>query len=143
MPIPGSPPSRTSGPGDEAAAQDAVELADPDRQPADLVGRRSSAGPRAPRARPPTRATARPRPRGASRTTVSTRVFHVAAGAALALPAEERVAAGLADEAALGRGPRPAQTRRQASTGVFASAAVDHRARPSGSLSTTIVVPGS
>ena len=72
-----------------------------------------------------------------------------AAGAALALPAEERLAARLADVAALGFGGGsshaglPGGGRDQpASTGVSVSAA--WMSRPaSGSLSTTIVVPGS
>ena len=70
------------------------------------------------------------------------------AGAALALPAEERFAARLADEPRLRRARRLAHRepiRRpigQASTGVSGSAA--WMSRPaSGSRSTTIVVPGS
>ena len=90
------------GAGDQPAAQHAVQLADPDRAP-DLVGRVSALR-RARPARTAAPGTATGAGRGSSRTTVSTRVFHSPHGAALALPAQDGGAAGLADEPALGAG---------------------------------------
>ena len=75
LPIPGSPPTSTSEPGHEPAAQDAVELVDPEAQPRQVgIGDRRPGRPA--RAAPPTAARSPAgRARVGSRTTVSTRVF--------------------------------------------------------------------
>ena len=135
LPIPGSPPSRTTEPGDQATAEHAVELADAHRPrgPPSAASAACESG-------TGTAPAGAPRPgarRGSSRTTVSTRVFHCAARAALALPAGDGGATGLADESALGAGhARYPAARGQASTGVFASVAAMIRPLPSGIEST-------
>ena len=119
---PGLAAQQHDRPGHEAAAEDAVELADPDR-PAELARRRPARSSGDGHGAAPASTAAEPG-RGSSRTTVSTRRVPLAAGAALALPAQDGRAAGLADEAALGagHGGRLAAPG-QASTGVFASVA--------------------
>ena len=104
MPIPGSPPTQDERARHEPAAEDPVELADPDRPARDvgLADRGQAAIGRRRRRRGPAHAAgvaAR-----LARTTVSTRLFHAAAGAALALPAQEGFAA--ASGRRSGSGPR-------------------------------------
>ena len=136
---PGLAADQHDRPGDEPAAEHAVELADPHRA-ADLGVAVIGMGQGRPgRLR---RRIAVGRLRGSSRTTVSTSVFHSPHGPALALPAGNGGATGLADESTLdaghGRLPVP---QGQASTGVFASTVPIDSPLASGSRSISIVSP--
>ena len=100
MPIPGSPPTRTSEPGHEAATQDSVELGDAETQARQVgvgdLGQSGGPGDRLSEAGP-----GRPR---RSRWLPDDRLDQavpLAAVPALALPAQEGLGAALADEAAL------------------------------------------
>ena len=102
MPIPGSPPTRTSEPGHEPAAEDAVELVDPESAARQVGFGDRPRGRRVPTAPPTAPRTAARSARDGSRTTRLDEGVPAVAGAALAFPAEERFPARLADEAALG-----------------------------------------
>ena len=84
LPMPGEPPSSTSEPGHEAAAEHAVELADPGLQPRDL--RRLDVGERDGLDRAAGGAPPRPRRDAPAGAASSASVFHSAAARAVAVP---------------------------------------------------------
>ena len=138
---PGLAAEQDDGARDEPAAEHPVQLADANR-PADLVRGLTRVAQR----HRATRAGAGRPPHAGPRLVADDGLDEgvpLTAGAALALPAEDRGAARLADVAALGAGHGCASaTPDQASTGVFAaSVAVIDRPLPSGSRSTTIASP--
>ena len=140
--------ARTTEPGDEPAAEDAVELADPDRQARRVgladVGRGAvGAGRPPPRARRRARADRRGSPGRGSRRGCS-RPRRRGTGP----PSEGRTRRRTGRRTASGRARPPRSRRAVRATGVRASTGVSGSAawmsRPaSGSRSTTIVVPGS
>ena len=147
--MPGSPPTRTSDPARARRRGRGRTRRCPIGRRGDVgvgdVGERDGAD----AAGPP--AAARAGRRAAARRLADERLDEAvpgAAAAALALPAKEGLTAGLADVAALGprhrcSGPAGGAVTR-ASTGRAGSASAAWMSRPaSGSLSTTIVVPGS
>ena len=140
LPMPGSPPSRTTEPATSPPPRTRSSSPMP-------TGRRSVVSPGAGGGQRHGRcAGAREGRRGGARTRLVAddgldQGVPLAARAALALPPEDGGAAGLADEPALGAGHGRAPGRRQASTGVFASVASMLRPLPSGFASTTIVSP--
>ena len=138
---PGLSAEQDDGARDQAAAQHAVQLRDPHRA-ADLGVRVARMAQRDGRDRRDASCTSSrgPGPGLVADDGLDERV-PLAAGPALALPAQHGRATGLADVPALGSGHAGARAADQASTGVFAGSAVIERPLPSGSRSIEITSP--